>query len=141
MASRTETSCPPGCIQVTEETHALAEPQLHTSEVVFEDRGEVDVKGAAKPIRMFLAKCGDETDKGLDFPGSPPPELCGLKTTEDGDGSFGSKLLPCFPSHHGKVAEMADDDTQPDIFTAGQLQLSSALVMGWDSNSLVMGWD
>ena len=65
MASRTETSCPPGCIQVTEETHALAEPLLHPCEVVFEDRGEVDVKGATRPKRMYLAERGD-ADKGPD---------------------------------------------------------------------------
>ena len=62
MASRTETSCPPGCIQVTEETHTLAEPHFNSCEVLFEDRGEVDVKGAAQPIRMYLA----EADKGSD---------------------------------------------------------------------------
>ena len=56
MASRTETSCPPGCIQLTATTHRLAVPHLEAGEVVFEDRGDVDVKGSAEPIRMFLAE-------------------------------------------------------------------------------------
>ena len=36
------------------QTHRLALPLL-VNEVVFKDRGEVEVKGAAKPLRMFLA--------------------------------------------------------------------------------------
>ena len=56
MASRTETSCPPGCVQATEETYLLALPHLlGLGGVNFEDRGEVTLKGAAAPIRMFLA--------------------------------------------------------------------------------------
>ena len=56
MASRTETSCPPGCIQLTSTTHRLAVQHLEAGEVVFEDRGAVDVKGSAEPITMFLAE-------------------------------------------------------------------------------------
>ena len=55
MASRTETSCPPGCVQATEETYRLALPHLCSEEINFEDRGGVALKGAADPIRMFLA--------------------------------------------------------------------------------------
>ena len=36
------------------QAHRLALPFV-TNEVVFRDRGEVEVKGAAKPIHMFLA--------------------------------------------------------------------------------------
>ena len=54
MASRTETSCPPGCIQVTERTHALASPHL-SGDIAFRDRGCVEVKGSAEPIHMYLA--------------------------------------------------------------------------------------
>ena len=54
MASRTETTCPPGCIQVTEQTQALAFPHV-SGDIAFCDRGEVEVKGSLKPIRMYLA--------------------------------------------------------------------------------------
>ena len=68
MASRTETSCPPGCIQVTEAARDLAAPFLAPSPpdgrgpqpgivaARLVERGLVEVKGAAKPIRMFLAE-------------------------------------------------------------------------------------
>ena len=56
MASRTETSCPPGCIQATGVTYHLAAPHLNPDEFVFEDRGDVEVKGSSDPIQMFLAK-------------------------------------------------------------------------------------
>ena len=68
MASRTETSCPPGCIQVTEAARDLAAPFLAPSPLDgrglklgsvaarLVERGLVEVKGAAKPIRMFLAE-------------------------------------------------------------------------------------
>lgn len=54
MASRTETTCPPGCIQVTEQTYSLAYPHV-SGDIAFRERGEVEVKGAAKPLRMYLA--------------------------------------------------------------------------------------
>ena len=54
MASRTETTCPPGCIQLTEQTHGLAYPHV-SGDIAFRDRGEVEVKGSAKPLRMYLA--------------------------------------------------------------------------------------
>ena len=55
MASRIETCCPPGCIQITAAAHSLAQPQLSSLEVEFTDRGMVEVKGAPKPIQMYLA--------------------------------------------------------------------------------------
>ena len=58
MASRTETSCPPGCVQITEDTYRLAVPHLGPDEVLFKDRGQVVVKGAAAPMQMFLARRG-----------------------------------------------------------------------------------
>lgn len=84
MASRTETSCPPGCIQVTEATKDLAAPFLACAldpeasasgqlasdaggilmigdgsrggPVELRERGLVEVKGSPKPIRMFLVE-------------------------------------------------------------------------------------
>ena len=36
------------------QAHRLALPHI-SSEVVFKDRGEIEVKGASKPLRMYLA--------------------------------------------------------------------------------------
>ena len=36
------------------QAHRLALPHI-SSEVVFKDRGEIEVKGATKPLRMYLA--------------------------------------------------------------------------------------
>ncbi|GAX81434.1 hypothetical protein CEUSTIGMA_g8864.t1 [Chlamydomonas eustigma] len=54
LASRCENSCPPGCIQLTEKAYQLANPDI-SNEVVFRDRGEVEVKEAGASIRMYLA--------------------------------------------------------------------------------------
>ena len=114
----------------------LAEPLLHTSEVVFEDRGEVDVKGATKPIRMFLAKSGDST--------YPQEALDGPKTT-DGNSSSGSRLLPYFLCHQGEAAAgLSYDGTHPDALSRGQQPSSSSPTKpaGWDSDLVVMSrWD
>lgn len=53
MAARTETTCPAGCIQVTDATYQLAALQLQ-DQLHFQDRGEVVVKGASKPLHMYL---------------------------------------------------------------------------------------
>ena len=64
MASRTETSCPPGCVQITEDTYRLAVPHLGPDLVTFQDRGLVAIKGASAPIRMLLAsRQGGSGDK------------------------------------------------------------------------------
>ena len=55
MTSRTESSCPPGCIQLTVAAHSLAAPLLDRFEAWFEDRGLIAVKGSPEPIQMFLA--------------------------------------------------------------------------------------
>ena len=39
---------------MTEQTHALAFPHV-SGDIAFRDRGEVEVKGSAKPLRMYLA--------------------------------------------------------------------------------------
>jgi class 3 adenylate cyclase len=55
MASRTETSCPSGCIQLTQACYELAAPNLSEFEVLIEKRGPVEVKGAAEPVTMYVA--------------------------------------------------------------------------------------
>lgn len=60
MAARTESTCPPGCIQLTGSTHELACGSLQ-GEVMLEERGEVEVKGSDQPLKMFLAS-RPETD-------------------------------------------------------------------------------
>ena len=53
MAARTESSCPPGCVQLTDAAYALCAPHL-PSGVRVQCRGPVEVKGAAEPIVMYL---------------------------------------------------------------------------------------
>ena len=56
MAARTESSCPPGCIQLTEAAYALCKPYLPPGSGVEVHRlGPVEVKGAAEPLVMYLA--------------------------------------------------------------------------------------
>ena len=46
---------------MTASTHRLAAPHLedaYPGEMVFEDRGDVIVKGSAEPIQMFLVEEG-----------------------------------------------------------------------------------
>ena len=57
MAARTETSCPPGSVQLTEAAYHLLLDQSREEDLVdlcFKDRGMVEVKGADKPLHMFL---------------------------------------------------------------------------------------
>ena len=57
MASRAETSCPPGYIQITGVTHSLTIPDLTAAEAAqIEPRGLVQVKGSTEPINMFLIR-------------------------------------------------------------------------------------
>ena len=60
MASRTETSCPPDCIQITQSTHDLAVPHLSCCELDLKDRGFVEVKGSPDPIHMYLVRSAME---------------------------------------------------------------------------------
>ena len=55
MASRTETTCPPGSIQLTEATYGLALHALDDS-VVLTERGQVQLKGREEPMLMYLAE-------------------------------------------------------------------------------------
>ena len=55
MAARTESTCPPGCVQLTACTHELAAPALLGSDVELRQRGEVRVKGREQPLMMWLA--------------------------------------------------------------------------------------
>ena len=58
MAARTESSCPPGSVQLTASTYHLLESQGSVearAEICISDRGLVEVKGADKPLHMFLA--------------------------------------------------------------------------------------
>ena len=140
MASRTETSCPPGCIQLTEEAHSLAAPHVcPDGEVLFEDRGGVAVKGAAAPIRMFLASQG--TAGGGGGTGSsgegdgaaasatvdPPyvPEMLAKEPT-----SFGSALLPRLGLDSSRCN--AEDGSMAGLVIGQSSSESSSVVMGWD---------
>ncbi|GAX81331.1 hypothetical protein CEUSTIGMA_g8762.t1 [Chlamydomonas eustigma] len=63
MASRTETSCPPGQVQLTVTTYQLAVEHLSGAmdpELVL--RGPVAVKGSSEPINMYLAQPRDLGD-------------------------------------------------------------------------------
>lgn len=65
MASRTETSCPLGQVQLTNATYqALLDqtPEADRSDIEFVDRGLVTVKGADEPLHMWLAT---ETQEGF----------------------------------------------------------------------------
>lgn len=55
---RTESACPPGCIQLTDATHRLVSPSM-ANEIVFRDRGDIDVVGLSKKIHMYLAVSKD----------------------------------------------------------------------------------
>ena len=56
LASRTETTCPPGCVQLTEATYLLAAPYLTAaSGVSLHCRGPVEVKGFHLPVDMYIA--------------------------------------------------------------------------------------
>ena len=56
LASRTETTCPPGCVQLTEATYLLAAPYLTAaSGVSLRRRGPVEVKGFHLPVDMYIA--------------------------------------------------------------------------------------
>ena len=57
MAARTETSCPPGSVQLTEAAYNLLRDQSREEDLVnlcFKDRGMVEVKGSEEPLHMFL---------------------------------------------------------------------------------------
>ena len=63
MAARTETSCPPGSVQLTAATYSLLQDQSKEedrADICFSDRGLVEVKGAEKPLHMYLA-CPTDT--------------------------------------------------------------------------------
>ena len=55
LASRTETTCQPGCIQLTAATQELAAPALEGC-ISLVQRGEVYVKGREQPLVMYLVK-------------------------------------------------------------------------------------
>ncbi|KAG1665167.1 hypothetical protein FOA52_005548 [Chlamydomonas sp. UWO 241] len=69
MASRTESSCPEGAIQVTSTCLDLAMPHLPPYVIVTE-RGPVVVKGAAEPLRMSLITT-DERVPRVQFTATP----------------------------------------------------------------------
>ena len=141
MASRTETSCPPGCVQVTEETYRLAAPDLCPSEVVFDDRGEVAVKGAAVPIRMYLARQGLEgggpsnsSSRDLATVVASAPRLLSSHTTTEQD-SFGSTMLPRPSNFQLDSAGSA---------SYGGSQAAGLVVLGRSSSTaaqLIMEWE
>ena len=54
MAARTESSCPPGCVQLTSDTYELAAEALQGI-VELRDHGLVKVKGHEEPLHMYLA--------------------------------------------------------------------------------------
>ena len=58
MASRTETTCPQGRIQLTEAAFLLARQDLPLG--MFEERGQVAVKGSPEPLSMFLVRPTDD---------------------------------------------------------------------------------
>lgn len=64
MASRTETCCPLGCIQITQATLNLAMPHLKGigHEVDMVERGPIQVKGSLEPIMMYLVKMKQMTE-------------------------------------------------------------------------------
>jgi class 3 adenylate cyclase len=55
MTARTESSCPPGCVQLTEACYKEAESYLKGKDIEVTDRGLVQVKGADEPLHMYLA--------------------------------------------------------------------------------------
>ena len=62
MAARTESSCPPGCIQLTEAAYTLSQPHLPPgSGVEVQCLGPVEVKGALEPLVMYLASRSSPT--------------------------------------------------------------------------------
>ena len=68
MAARTETSCPPGQVQLTEATYRLLmcqsiEPE--STSISFTDRGPVEVKGAAQLINMYIASRSEKRRQSL----------------------------------------------------------------------------
>ena len=146
MASRTETSCPPCCIQLTEEAHSLAAPHVcPTGEVLFEDRGGVAVKGSAAPIRMFLASQGVAGGGGGDGgPGSSGEERATsaaavappLHEPEDKakePTSFGSTLLPRLGMDSSFRNAEEEDGSQPGLVIGQSSSASSSVIMGsWD---------
>ena len=147
MASRTETSCPPCCIQLTEEAHSLAAPHVcPTGEVLFEDRGGVAVKGSAAPIRMFLASQGVAGGGGGDGgPGSSGEERATaaaaavappLHEPEDKakePTSFGSTLLPRLGMDSSFCNAEEEDGSQPGLVIGQSSSASSSVIMGsWD---------
>ena len=59
MAARTESSCPPGCVQMTDAAYTLCAPHLllpvaGSGGIEMQCRGLVEVKGSAEPIVMHL---------------------------------------------------------------------------------------
>ena len=71
MASRTESTCPTGRIQVTDAARALAAPHMAALDRVIEleERGPVSVKGSEDPMMIYLVKeavaGGQEVDGAL----------------------------------------------------------------------------
>ena len=107
---------------------------------MFEDRGEVTVKGAAAPIRMFLVEAGGG-DANNCMGVTEPLRLPALEVKEQ--VSFGSMMLPRLMSgHHSSDSARAGDDdgTLSGLLSVGRPPSSSQLSRGCDSH-LVMGWD
>ena len=63
MTARTESSCPPGCVQLTEACYKEAKAFLDEEDIDISDRGLVEVKGSDHPLHMYLASW-----KGLGAP-------------------------------------------------------------------------
>ena len=59
MAARTESSCPIGCVQLTDTSYKLCVPHLPPW-VEVQCRGPVEVKGATEPIVMHLVSLTDD---------------------------------------------------------------------------------
>ena len=66
MTARTESSCPPGCVQLTEACYNEAKAYLESlpsssdgsstwKDIEVSDRGLVQVKGSDQPLHMYLA--------------------------------------------------------------------------------------
>ena len=62
MAARAESSCPPGCIQLTDMAYQLCAPHLPPAGIEVHCRGPVEVKGSTEPIIMHLVSSMEDND-------------------------------------------------------------------------------
>ena len=67
MAARTESSCPPGCVQLTDAAFKLCVPHLPHN-IGLQCRGAIMVKGSEEPIVMHLASSSVHEEGSYEFP-------------------------------------------------------------------------